>query len=97
MRFHEIDVFLVLQRRRGLDRIFQLAHQLLLVGFRDRAVLLHVLKLFLQGRDDQVVQFKVEIPKKISSKAEELLRELATEMGENVKAEKRGLFGRKKS
>ncbi len=49
------------------------------------------------GRGDQVVQWKVEIPKKVSGKAEELLRELATELGENVKAEKRGLFGRKKS
>ena len=48
------------------------------------------------GRGDQVVQFKVEIPKKVSGRAEELLRELATELGENVK-EKRGLFGRKKS
>jgi len=49
------------------------------------------------GRGDQVIQFKVEIPKKVSGRAEELLRELATELGENVKAEKRGLFGRKKS
>lgn len=49
------------------------------------------------GRGDQVVMFKVEIPKKVSGRAEELLRELATELGENVKPEKRGLFGRKKS
>ncbi|CAN5872486.1 molecular chaperone DnaJ [soil metagenome] len=48
------------------------------------------------GRGDHVVQFKVEIPKKLTSKQEELLRTLATEMGEDVK-EKRGLFGRKKS
>ena len=48
-----------------------------------------------QGRGDQVIQFKVEIPKKLSSRQEELLRELAGELGENVR-EKRGLFGRKK-
>lgn len=48
------------------------------------------------GRGDHVVQFKVEIPKKLSSKQEELLRELAEDLGENVR-EKRGLFGRKKS
>jgi molecular chaperone DnaJ len=47
------------------------------------------------GRGDHVVQLKVEIPKKLSAKQEELMRELATELGENVK-EKRGLFGRKK-
>ncbi|MEJ7596480.1 MAG: molecular chaperone DnaJ [Kofleriaceae bacterium] len=47
------------------------------------------------GRGDQVIQLKVEIPKKLTSKQEELLRELATDLGENVK-EKRGLFGRKK-
>jgi molecular chaperone DnaJ len=49
-----------------------------------------------QGRGDHVVQFKVEIPKKLTSRQEELMRELANELGENVK-EKRGLFGRKKS
>jgi len=49
------------------------------------------------GRGDHVVQLKVEIPKKLSARQEELLRELATELGEdNVKAERRGLFGRKK-
>jgi molecular chaperone DnaJ len=47
------------------------------------------------GRGDQVIQFKVEIPKKLSAKQEDLLRELADELGETVK-EKRGLFGRKK-
>jgi molecular chaperone DnaJ len=47
------------------------------------------------GRGDHVVQFKVEIPKKLSPRQEELLRELATELGDSVK-EKRGLFGRKK-
>lgn len=49
-----------------------------------------------KGRGDHVVQFKVEIPKKLTAKQEELLRQLATELGENVKAEKRGIFGRKK-
>jgi len=48
------------------------------------------------GRGDHVIQFKVEIPKKLTARQEELLRELATELGEGVKAEKRGLFGRKK-
>jgi molecular chaperone DnaJ len=48
------------------------------------------------GRGEQVVQWKVEIPKKLSARQQELMRELATELGEEVK-EKRGLFGRKKS
>jgi len=48
------------------------------------------------GRGDQVIQWKVEIPKKLSPKQQDLLRELATDLGEDVKAEKRGLFGRKK-
>lgn len=48
------------------------------------------------GRGDHVLQFKVEIPKKLTARQEELMRELATEMGETVKAEKRGLFGRNK-
>ena len=47
------------------------------------------------GRGDQVIQFKVEIPKKLSAKQESLLRELATDLGEEVR-EKRSLFGRKK-
>lgn len=47
------------------------------------------------GRGDQVIQFKVDIPKKLTAKQEELLRQLAAELGEDVK-EKRGLFGRKK-
>src|SRR5262249_47190986 len=48
------------------------------------------------GRGDQVIQFKVEIPKKLTARQEELLRELATELEEDVRPEKRGLFGRKK-
>jgi len=47
------------------------------------------------GRGDQVIQWKVEIPKKLSARQQELLRELATDLGEDVK-EKRGIFGRKK-
>jgi len=48
------------------------------------------------GRGDHVLQFKVEIPKKLTARQEELMRELAGELGESVKAEKRGLFNRKK-
>jgi molecular chaperone DnaJ len=48
------------------------------------------------GRGTHVVQFKIDIPKKLTARQEELLRELAAEMGEPVRAEKRGLFGRKK-
>jgi len=47
------------------------------------------------GRGDQVIQFKVEIPKKLTGKQEQLLRELANDLGEDVKAAKRGLFGKK--
>jgi molecular chaperone DnaJ len=47
------------------------------------------------GRGDQVVRFNVEVPKKLTSRQEELMRELAAELGEDVK-EKRGLFGRSK-
>ena len=49
------------------------------------------------GRGDHVIQFKVEIPKKLTQKQEELLRELATDLGEeHVRPEKRVLFSRKK-
>jgi molecular chaperone DnaJ len=48
------------------------------------------------GRGDQVLQFKIEIPRKLTPRQEELMRELATELGETVKTEKRGLFSRKK-
>jgi molecular chaperone DnaJ len=48
------------------------------------------------GRGDHVILWKVEIPKKLTAKQQDLLRELATDLGEDVKAEKRGLFGRKK-
>lgn len=49
------------------------------------------------GRGDHLIQFKVEIPRKLSARQEELLRELAADLGEDhVRPEKRGLFGRKK-
>jgi molecular chaperone DnaJ len=48
------------------------------------------------GRGDQVLQFKVEIPRKLTPRQEELMRELATELGETVRPEKRSLFSRKK-
>jgi DnaJ-class molecular chaperone len=44
------------------------------------------------GRGDQVLQFKVEIPKKLDAKQEALLRELARELGEDVSS-KRGFMG----
>jgi molecular chaperone DnaJ len=47
------------------------------------------------GRGDHIVAIKVEIPKKLSARQEELLREFAADAGESVR-EKRGLFGRKK-
>ncbi|WP_428261784.1 molecular chaperone DnaJ [Haliangium sp.] len=53
-----------------------------------------------RGRGDQVVRFRVEIPKKLSQRERELLEELAAEVGEEVKEEKESvlgsLFGRKK-
>ena len=49
-----------------------------------------------EGRGDHVLQFKVEIPKKLTSRQEELMRELAAELGDTGAKEKRGLFGRKK-
>ncbi|MCX5743611.1 MAG: molecular chaperone DnaJ [Proteobacteria bacterium] len=53
------------------------------------------------GRGDQLILFRVEIPKKLTSKQEELMRQLADELdphpkGKDGKDEKRGLFGRKK-
>src|SRR5262249_25563650 len=47
-------------------------------------------------RGDQVVMFKVEVPNKLSARATELLRELGSELGEDVKEPRRGLFGRLK-
>jgi len=48
------------------------------------------------GRGDHVIQFKVEIPKKLTARQDELLRELAGELGETVKEKRAGLFSRKK-
>jgi len=47
-----------------------------------------------RGRGDHAYQFKVEIPKKLSARQAELMKELAAEMGEEVTEVKRGLFGR---
>jgi DnaJ-class molecular chaperone len=41
-------------------------------------------------------RFKVEIPNKLTARQQELLRELAFELGEDVKEAKKGVFGRKK-
>lgn len=50
-----------------------------------------------RGRGDQVVRFRVEIPKKLSSRERELLREIAQERGDHPGDGKRGsLFGRNK-
>ncbi len=49
-----------------------------------------------RGRGDHVVQFKVVIPTDLSKREEELLREIADEVGQEVPEEKRGLFGRRK-
>ncbi|TMQ05342.1 MAG: molecular chaperone DnaJ [Deltaproteobacteria bacterium] len=48
------------------------------------------------GRGDHVLQLKVEIPRKLTPRQDELMRELAGELGETVRPEKRGLFSRKK-
>ncbi len=46
-----------------------------------------------RGRGDQILRFSLDVPTQLSSKAKELLRELSTELGEEV-SEKKGLFGR---
>jgi molecular chaperone DnaJ len=46
-----------------------------------------------RGRGDQVVRFQVDVPKSVTPKAEELLRELAQELGEEV-PERRSIFSR---
>lgn len=48
------------------------------------------------GRGDHYIRFKVEIPKKLTAKQDELLRELAGELGESVKEKRAGLFSRNK-
>jgi|SRR5688572_30205574 molecular chaperone DnaJ len=47
-----------------------------------------------RGRGDHAYMVKVEIPKKLSAKQADLLRELAADLGEEVPEVKRGLFGR---
>ncbi len=52
-----------------------------------------------RGRGDQVIRFRVEIPRKLNARERELLREIAQERGEAVGDGKRGssgLFGRLK-
>ena len=49
-----------------------------------------------RGRGDQVIRFQVETPTDLSSKAKDLLRDLADELGEEL-TERRGLFSRFKS
>jgi molecular chaperone DnaJ len=50
-----------------------------------------------RGRGDHAYQFRVEIPKKLTARQAELMRELASELGdEHVGEVKRGLFGRVK-
>ena len=52
-----------------------------------------------RGRGDHVVRFRVEVPKKVSARERDLLREIAQERGEQVGDGKRGqsgLFGRLK-
>jgi molecular chaperone DnaJ len=46
-----------------------------------------------RGRGDQIVRFQVDVPRKLSRRAEELLKELAEELGEEL-PEKRSLFSR---
>lgn len=47
-----------------------------------------------RGKGDHVVQFKVEIPKKLSTRERELLEEIAEIHGEQVAERKHGLFAR---
>jgi molecular chaperone DnaJ len=49
-----------------------------------------------QPRGDVVYHLDVEIPKKLTKKEEELLREIAKEKGESVGSENGGFFSRKK-
>lgn len=49
-----------------------------------------------EGRGDQVLQFKVEIPKRLTETQAALLRELATELGEDITSGKQPVARRKK-
>jgi molecular chaperone DnaJ len=42
-----------------------------------------------QGRGDHLIQFKIEVPRKLTAKQEKLLREFADELGEESKRSKR--------
>ena len=46
------------------------------------------------GRGDQKVRVKVEVPRKLTEKQKELLREYAKECGEHVTEESKGLWGK---
>jgi molecular chaperone DnaJ len=46
-----------------------------------------------RGRGDQVIRFQVEVPKDLSARAQELLRELSHELGEEL-PEKKSIFSR---
>ncbi|HJZ86135.1 MAG TPA: molecular chaperone DnaJ [Polyangia bacterium] len=48
------------------------------------------------GRGDLVVRFRVDVPRKLSARQEELLRQLAAEEGLQVEGLRRGLFGRRR-
>jgi molecular chaperone DnaJ len=47
-------------------------------------------------RGDQVLQFKIEVPQKLSERQRELLRELAAAEGDSVAEERKSFFHRKK-
>jgi molecular chaperone DnaJ len=42
-----------------------------------------------QGRGDHLIQFKIEVPRKLTAKQEKLLREFANELGEEKRPKKR--------
>lgn len=46
-----------------------------------------------RGKGDQIIRFQVDVPKKLSGRAKDLLRELAEELGEEL-PERRSLFSR---
>ncbi|MFH1131757.1 MAG: DnaJ C-terminal domain-containing protein, partial [Pseudomonadota bacterium] len=45
------------------------------------------------GRGNQIIRFKIQVPTKISPRAEELLKELVNELGDEI-SPRRGLFDR---
>jgi molecular chaperone DnaJ len=49
------------------------------------------------GKGNHYVAIKVEVPKRLTKRQEELLREFAVESGEGIQAPKSGLFGRGKA